>query len=169
MTSKPFATTPRRYINSIAIKWISAHWLMAALPLAAAVVWSLFDVRAIYVALILLFLVYPMALTLVWFDYAFSPGSIRAITEKEVTVTSSGLSISFLPKNEGLPPLKSQFIAWDDINSAEMTAKSVELILGKRLDERLVLPADCFSVSAWEFIIKKTNTKLPSTDIGLNV
>lgn len=164
MTSEIFSIPPRRYIRQLAVDWATRNWLILTLPAASALVWSIFDVRAVYVALILLFLVYPMTLTLVWFNYAFSPNCIRAITPKQATVSSEGISIEYQPTSDDRPPLKPCFIDWRDVLSAEMTARTIDLVLGKGIDDKLRLPVDSFSENAWNTIIKHVSDKLPSVD-----
>ncbi|MDE5555130.1 MAG: hypothetical protein K2J10_08120 [Muribaculaceae bacterium] len=164
MTSQPFTIPSRNYINRLAFTWLANRWWLLALPLVAVSVWALFDIRAVYVGLVIIFLLYPMALTLVWFDYAMSPQSIRAITPKQVTVTKDGLKIDFLPKNEDCRPLPSVFLPWCEVQSAELSSNTLSLVLGTRLDDRLTLPSDAFSQDAWELINAKIADKLPSPE-----
>lgn len=164
MTSQPFAISSRNYINRLAFAWLANRWWLFASPLVAVFVWALFDIRAVYVGLVIIFLLYPMSLTLVWFDYALSPQSIRAITTKLVTVEPVGLRIDFLPKNEDCKPLPSVFISWDEIRAAELSSDAMTLILGSRLDDRLILPADAFSQEAWRVINTNIADKLPSPE-----
>lgn len=165
MTSQPFAIPSRNYINRLAFTWLANRWWLLAAPLVAVSVWALFDLRAIYVGLVIIFLLYPMSLTLVWFDYALSPQSIRAITTKQVTVKAVGLSIDFIPKNVDSKTLPSVFISWNEIRAAELSADALTLILGQRLDDRLTLPREAFSSDAWDLINAKVADKLPSQEI----
>ena len=143
MTSEPFATPSRRYLNRLAAEWLARHWLMLALPIAAVLLWSAFDLRALYVLLIIIFLLYPMGLTLVWFNYAMSPGSIRAITPKRLTLLSSGVRITYPPKDieaDPRPVFPDEELAWESISDAELSSDSITLITGTRLDDRLDIP-----------------------------
>ena len=118
MTSNPFKSIPQRYIHKLATEWVARHWLVLIAPITAAIIWAIMDVRAIYVVLILVFIVYPLAITFVWFNYALSPRSIKAITEKQVTVVDEGLKIDYLPAREDAPAIRSDFIAWRDVNQS---------------------------------------------------
>ncbi|MDE6369726.1 MAG: hypothetical protein K2K94_10875 [Muribaculaceae bacterium] len=164
MTSQPFAIPSRSYINRLAFTWLANRWWLLAMPLVAVSVWALFDIRAIYVGLVIIFLLYPMSLTLVWFDYALSPQSIRAITTKQVTVEAGGLKLDFFPKNDDCKPLPSVFITWNEIRAAELSSNALTLVLGQRLDDRLTLPCDVFSPEAWILINTKIADKLPSPE-----
>lgn len=157
MTSSPIAIPARSYINRLALKWLTHRWWLLAVPLAAAALWTLFDIRALFAVLALVFLLYPMSLTLVWFDYALSPQSMRTISSKLITVTDSGLRLDFIAKDEDSKPLPATFVRWDEILDADFGADSVTLILGKRLDDILYLPRKSFSDRAWQVILNKTS------------
>lgn len=165
MTSNPFKSIPQRYIHKLATEWVARHWLVLIAPITAAIIWAIMDVKAIYVVLILVFIVYPLAITFVWFNYALSPRSIKAITEKQVTVVDEGLKIDYLPAREDAPAIRSDFIAWRDVLSAEFTPDSIDLILGSKLDDRINLPVDSFSDAAWSVIMKNVSSALPQTDM----
>lgn len=164
MTSKTFAIPTRDYINKLAFSWLAGRWWLFVIPLAAVMVWALFDIRAVYVALVIVFLLYPMSLTLVWFNYALSPQSLRAISPKQVTVSADGLKIDFLPKHEDCKPLPSTVISWSEIHSVELSSGGMTLILGSRLDDRLYLPSDAFSSQAWDLMTDHLADRLPSPD-----
>ena len=69
MTSETFALTPQSYLNRLAGDWLSRNWLLLSLPFLATLLWAMFDERAFYVALIMIFLLYPMGLTIVLVSY----------------------------------------------------------------------------------------------------
>lgn len=148
MTSQPFAISSRQYLNSLAAEWLSRHWLLLAFPIAAVLFWAAFDIRALYVLLIVIFLLYPMGLTLVWFNYALSPRSIRAITPKCLSLNVSGIRLTYPPKDiekDSRPAFPPEDIAFENISAAYSSSSSVTLIIGKRLDERLLIPFDALS------------------------
>lgn len=134
-------------------------------PLIAVAIWSAFDPRAIFVGVAVIFIIYPMAMTIVWFNYAMSPYSIRAISKKTVSVSEKGLTIEYIPLSDGHQPLPGETICWDAVLAAELTGDSLHLVLGHKMDQKMVLPAEAFSDQAWSFIIKHIADKLPSYDI----
>lgn len=158
-TSDVFRCAPRDYMRSLAIAWLSVRWPWFAVPLLAAVVWSFFDLRAVYVCLIMIFIVYPMALSFVWFNYAFSEQSRRAVSPKTVTCSKQGLRIDYKPIAEGLSPLPAQTLDWASVRSVETSSRGTTLVIGSRLDDRLSIPADAFDAESWQFF----NSLLPSS------
>lgn len=163
--SAVFRSEPLAYIHALAVAWLGRRWLLLACPLAAVAVWAAFDVRAVYVGLIMLFIIYPMALSLVWFNYAFSLQSRRAVADKTVTISDSGLSVCFLPSAADAPALSPWHIAWTQIISASQSSRHVTLVTGQRLDDRLDIPSDALSDNAWRLLF----ARLPQNNGGLDV
>lgn len=165
MTSQPFAIQSKAYLNRLAVLWLSDRWMWLVLPVIAVIAWALFDIRAIYVGLILIFLLYPMALTLVWFDYALSPQSMRAVTPKRLTVSDRGLHFEFLPKSEDQQPLEPVSYSWDDIISAEISSKSIFIVIGPRLDDRIEIPFDVLTERQSSLLTDRLADKMPSASL----
>lgn len=165
MTSQPFAIQSKAYLNRLAVLWLSDRWMWLVLPVIAVIAWALFDIRAIYVGLILIFLLYPMALTLVWFDYALSPQSIRAVTSKRLTVSDQGLRFEFLPKSEDQRPLEPVSYSWDDIISAEISSKSIFIVVGPRLDDRIEIPFEVLTDRQSSLLTDRLTDKMPSASL----
>lgn len=159
-TSAIFRSEPRSYMRGLALAWLSGHWAWFAIPLAAVAVWCVYDVRAVYVGLILIFILFPMALSFVWFNYAFSLQSRRAISPKTVSFTEQGFEVRYVAIAEGVEPLTPQTVGWGDIRSVEQGPKRLVLKLGDRLDDRLEIPNDAFENEVWTEFLKF----LPQTD-----
>lgn len=146
MISEPFALAPRTYLNKLAGEWLSRNWLLLSAPFVAVLIWTMFDIRAVYVALILIFLLYPMGLTLVWFNYALSPQSIKTISNKRMSISDEGVSITYLPKNEEkTSSLRGEFFSWQEISGYEISSKHIIIKTGDRLDNRIIIPFDAIS------------------------
>lgn len=165
MTSEPFAIPSKAYLNRLAVLWLSDRWMWLVLPVIAVITWAIFDARAIYVGLIVIFLLYPIALTLVLCDYAPSLQSIRAITSKRMTVSDHGLLFEFLPKTEDQRPLDPVSYTWDDIISAEISAKSVFIVIGSRLDDRIEIPFEVLTERQSSLLTDRLSDKLPSASL----
>ncbi|MDE5566809.1 MAG: hypothetical protein K2J12_00055 [Muribaculaceae bacterium] len=165
MTSEPFATSSRQYLHQLAAEWLSRHWLSLTLPLAAVLVWAAFDTRALYVLLIVIFLLYPMGLTLVWFNYALSPRSLRAITPKRLTLLEAGIQLAYSPKDietDPRPAFRSEDFPWESISAAEVSAASITLIIGPRLDDRLNIPLSALDEEMQKELLKIIDRKFPA-------
>lgn len=145
-----FRSEPQTYMRRMALLWLSRCWLFMLIPFIAVAVWSVYDVRALIVGLMMLFIVYPMALSVVWFNYSLSPQSRRAVAGKVLVFGDGGMDLTFLPAEEGAPALQPQHIGWSDVVSVSRTARSVELRLGSRLDDFLEIPAEAFPEATWQ-------------------
>ena len=158
--SAVFRSEPRSYMRSLAFAWLAKRWAWFVIPLLAVIIWSFYDLRAVYVGLMLVFILFPMAMSFVWFNYAFSPQSRMAISPKTVECSEDGLSVEYLPIAEGVEPLQPQSIKWNKVKSVERGSGRIVLHLGDRLDDRLEIPVNAFEVEAWAEI----NRFLPEND-----
>lgn len=147
-----FRSEPRRYMRGLAWSWLAARWWIIAAPLAAVAVWASYDIRAVYVGLILLFIAFPMALTLVWFDYAFSPATRRSVMSKRLIADERGVTIRYPDDAEEKVVRPDEFMTWDKFINYADNGRSVILIFGTRLDERIEIPADAFETDEWKII-----------------
>ena len=166
MISEPFAIAPRTYLNKLAGEWLSRHWLLLAAPFVAVLVWTMFDIRALYVALILIFLLYPMGLTLVWFNYALSPQRIKTISHKRMSLSDDGVSISYLPKNEEeTSPLRYECFTWQEISGYEITSKHIIIKTGRSLDDRIIIPFEAMDDEFRATLNSKLEKLFPSDNL----
>lgn len=149
-----FRSEPRRYMRGLAWSWLAARWWIIVAPVAAVAVWACYDFRAVYVGLILLFIAFPMALTLVWFDYALSPATRRSVLTKRLMADEFGLTICY-PDDDGESAVRpDEFMPWDKFSDYTDNGKTFMLIYGSRLDEHLEIPIDVFDDDDWK-ILKK--------------
>lgn len=153
--SAVFRSEPRIYMRRLALAWIGKKIIWFAVPIIAVVVWSCFDTRAVYVGLMMLFFVYPMAISLVWFNYSFSLQSRRAISPKRAHITDDGLWIEYLPTEEYVNPMSGNLIGWHEIKAYEQHIDRTILIIGPRLDDRLEIPAVAFDRGQWDYLFGK--------------
>lgn len=141
-------------MRGLAWSWLAARWWIIAAPLAAVAVWGCYDIRAVYVGLILLFIAFPMALTLVWFDYALSPATRRSVLQKRIVADDCGLTITYPGEDEETFVRPDEKMEWGTFNTFTDNGRTVFLVYGPRLDERLEIPVDAFDADEW-IIIKK--------------
>lgn len=129
---------PHAVMREVAIRWFGKYWLLAALPILAVAIWSFSDIRAIYVGVILLFLVYPMVLTIVWFHYAFSPNMIDCITAQQLLLDDS-ITIDYIA-DENRPVRRNQLIIKrDEIVAIKLRRQYVVVIYGLSPDKLILI------------------------------
>jgi hypothetical protein len=94
------------------------------------------DVRFVIVALMVLFIVLPMILSLLYFYYGFSPEARWSIMEKQAEVTPDGISLTFTDER-----MKKHAIPWDDVRYIIEKDDVVMLMLKGRRYTCLMFPA----------------------------
>lgn len=131
------------------------------MPLAAFAFWALYDLRAMYVCLIMIFLIFPLLMSFVWFNYAFSPSVLKGVATKEISITDSGLSVAFLDDGVRRLMFEDIFIKREDILALEFKKTHVSVVYGQRLDQRLIIPdevlAESFKAQLSELLPKNNN------------
>ncbi len=83
--TSPFVTTSGDYLSTLMKLWIPKYGWTVALPLlVCAVIGATIDVRFLFIALMLLFIVVPMLMSFLYTYYMLTPEARRAVTRKEV-------------------------------------------------------------------------------------
>ena len=139
MTTGTFCISPQQYMRELALAWIGRHWYLPVLPLAAVVIWAFYDMRAVYVGLILVFLIFPMAMSMVWFNYAFSPAALKAVAPKRLTLTDDAIHVVYADDEERRMAFEPEIIKRRDVRSVEFHSGCVTVIYGPGLDCRLIV------------------------------
>lgn len=115
------------------------------MPLLAIAVWSFYDLRALYVGLIVLFLIYPAALSFVWFNYAFSPKSIKAIRPKRVIIEGNKLVANYFDDSDALVACAHDYILADSVIAVSQDSEYVTLTVGRKIDDIFMIPINYFT------------------------
>jgi len=94
-------------------------WWLVLPPVACLVAGLLLhDIRWVLVALIVSFLILPMAMIFVYFNYALSPKVARGILPRHFII-DKGKSVTIVydewPEKEDYNPPNDEVIAWDDV------------------------------------------------------
>ena len=170
MTSETFALTPQSYLNRLAGDWLSRNWLLLSLPFLATLLWAMFDERAFYVALIMIFLLYPMGLTIVLVNYGPSEQSVKTIWPKQMTLSDDKLSIFYLPKidnedDSDVRILPCENYSWQDITGYETTSRFIILKTGRRLDDRIIIPFEAMSDEFKKTLFRKLENLFPQVNL----
>lgn len=159
-TSQVFKINPQTYFNRLGLEWLGRHWAIIVLPLVAVGLWGCFDSRALYVVLMLMFLVYPMCLTIVWFDYALSTSTAKTLATKQITFDAEGFSIEYLPSFEGdCRHLDSDRIIWKNLIDISASSQFVTIVLGPRIDERILIPLDSLDDEAKKYVFAEIDSR----------
>jgi hypothetical protein len=121
--------------------FLADNWLWMVLPVAVCGMLAIFiDVRFIIVAMMILFVILPMLLSLLYFYYGLSPEARWSIMEKTATVDDSGITLDFADER-----MKKHVILREDVhNIIEKNDALIIMLRGKRYTS-LMIPASAIN------------------------
>lgn len=142
MTTPSFTISASAYMREMASLWLGRLWPVPVALLVAVAVWSFYDLRAVYVGLIMIFLIYPMAMSFVWFHYAFSPAALQAVAPKHLMIGAECIKVEFDSNGEREPQYDAMALGAGDIRSVEVGKKHYAIVYGTSPECRILIPTD---------------------------
>ena len=137
MHFEPFAISSAIYTKLVFRGYFARYWWLYTLPLSILIILTFYNINFLYTILILCFIVYPMALIMVYFWYLLT-GEIRwSILEKEMAISDSGIMLTFEDFTKELP--------WDEFSGFSTTGKYLLLKFKIRRFTYFVIPFDVFA------------------------
>lgn len=131
------SVTAGAYMRHLCYTFLADNWLWMVLPVAVCGVLAYWiDVRFVIVALMVLFVVMPMILTLLYFYYGLSPEARWSIMEKTATLGNEDLTLQFTDER-----MKTHAIRWDDVSHIIEKEDVVMLMLKGRRYRCFMFPA----------------------------
>lgn len=122
MITEPFTTTSGDYMKVLLALWLPRYgWcLPVLLAIFTGIGIALGDVRYLIIALMILFVVCPMVMSMFYIYYMLTPEARRAVLRKQVEIAENDrLTLTYLPVDEDddrrLPP--SETIPWSEIKT----------------------------------------------------
>ena len=115
--------------------FLADNWLWMVLPVAVCGMLAYFiDVRFIIVAMMILFVILPMLLSLLYFYYGLSPEARWSIMEKTTTIDDSGITLDFADER-----MKKHVIPREDVlNIIEKDDTLIIMLRGKRYTSLMI-------------------------------
>ncbi len=137
ITTEPCRVDAGTYMRHLCAMFVADKWLWMVAPVAVCGMLAIgLDVRFIIVALMVLFVVLPMILSLLYFYYGFSPEARWSIMEKTVTIGQQGITLDFTDTR-----MKKHVIPWDNVLHIIEKDDAWLLMLAGRQYTCLMLPA----------------------------
>lgn len=157
MHFEPFAISSDIYTKLVFRGYFARYWWLYALPLSILIILTFYNINFLYTILILCFIVYPMALIMVYFWYLLT-GEIRwSILEKEMTISDYGIMLTFEDFTKELQ--------WDEFSGFSTTGKYLLLKFKVRCFTYFVIPFDVFADKEQ---LRQFVKMLNSHNIGIN-
>lgn len=149
VTTAPFLTTSGDYFSVLLSAWLPRYGWILALPIIAFAVigYILQDERWMLVALMLLFIVMPMAMSFLYTYYMLTPEARRSVLRKRVVI---------VPGNY----LRLEYLPDDDKSSGENALHEQDLASSgtKNPENRTTFVAHVPETIPWEQIVKIKST-----------
>ena len=95
MHFEPFSISSATYTQLVFRGYFARYWWLYVLPLIILTVLTFYNINFLYTILMLCFIVFPMALIMVYFWYLLTEEIRWSILEKEMTVNNSGIMLTF--------------------------------------------------------------------------
>ena len=135
MTIENCSVTSSCYMKHLCSMFLADNWLWMVLPVAVCGMLAYFiDVRFIIVAMMILFVILPMLLSLLYFYYGLSPEARWSIMEKTTTFDDSGITLDFADER-----MKKHVIPREDVlNIIEKDDTLIIMLRGKRYTSLMI-------------------------------
>lgn len=148
-----------RYIRLVAgmifRRWA---WVIVA-PFVAAAVLSFYDLRFLFVTLMLLFVVTPLLLMFIYIYYGLTPEARFSILPKTLSINQQRIIAEFEPLGEDYPTPPPVKLDLKRVSSVEYRKDCYALIVDRRRFRPVVIPYSAFSdkeqISEFSSILNK--------------
>lgn len=144
-TTEEFRTTPSEYLRHALKKRLLSAMTIAAIPLLASIIASLYDIRWLFVALIILFLLLPTAIMIIYLSELLTPEARQALAPKTVRFEiGKAISITDLPISEESTVQPPKHIPWSELTGIALTDRKL-VITAPNLSYPLLIPLGAIS------------------------
>lgn len=92
-----YSISANKYIKSVLLMVLSRWWWVPVLLVLLSLILSTVNISFIYVALILIFIIFPTALMFIYFHQSTTQESRIAILKKTISIGNNGILIKFAP------------------------------------------------------------------------
>lgn len=130
------------YMKVLFPAYLSDKWYVFVLLLAPFVALTFVNVNFIYVALMVLFFIFPMMLSFVYFFYAFSEECVDSIRRCRVTLDDNGMRRTFLDDEDA--PKAEKHYGWNEFGGFVADSRQLRLLAKGRKYRYQLVPFEAF-------------------------
>ena len=134
ISTKIFTIKPAVLIGKIRNRWLRRWCFLIILCFAVTGVAALFDIRFLFVLLIELFILLPLAMLNVWLKYALKTNVTQAVIPHTVSLDDNNLIITYHKTDTYSPKNTQRTIKLSDIIHLEVTDTYLCIVYGKSPD-----------------------------------
>lgn len=147
ISTDEFTVAPSATAARLARLWLWRRRFFLALPVAALAIAGMADWRFLVVALMVVFIIWPMALGFVWMNAALAPDAVRASQPHRMEFTADGIRTVYTPR-DGYPPVAPQSVAWSDVKSITDDGRTVAIEM--RDGRNISVPVSLLTAAQWQ-------------------
>ena len=136
MKTLEFKTPSGDYVKLVFTSFLKKYWWCFVLPLLATIALMQININFVFVALTLVFIVYPMALSFVYFAYCIVKEIRWTILPKTMVSSEQGLHLSL--ENS------THTIKWNELSGYKIRRRFIALELKPRRFTYLIVPYEAF-------------------------
>ena len=140
---KDFSVSNSKYCYLLMREYFLVNWWIYCIPLIACILAGLFDFRFILVALMIMFILIPMALYFVYVTYGLLPENRYSIMKKNAIVNEKGIELH-LSEEYVKNTNKHIFISWTTIEKIKITNHFMLIFFKTGKFRFLVVPTESF-------------------------
>lgn len=147
MKTLEFKTPSGEYVKLVFTSFLKKYWWGLVLPLLATIALMQINMNFVFVALTLIFIVYPMAMSFVYFAYCIVKEIRCTILPKTMETNEKGLILTF--------DNFAHTIEWEELNGYKVKQRYIALDIKPRKFTYLIVPYDAFENkdSLREFVV----------------
>lgn len=147
ISTDEFTVAPSATAARLARLWLWRRRFFLALPVAALAIAGMADWRFLVVALMVVFIIWPMALGFVWMNAALAPDAVRASQPHRMEFTDDGIRTVYTPR-DGYPPVAPQSVVWSDVKSLSDDGRNV--VIEMHDGRGISVPASLLTAAQWQ-------------------
>ena len=147
ISTDEFTVAPSATAARLARLWLWRRRFFLVLPVAALAIAGMADWRFLVVALMVVFIIWPMALGFVWMNAALAPDAVRASQPHRMEFTDDGIRTVYTPR-DGYPPVAPQSVAWSDVKNITDDGRTVAIEMHDGRD--ISVPASLLTAAQWQ-------------------
>ncbi len=149
--SNDFSLTPSAYLRQMSVRLFFSYWWLALIPAVVIAGGLLLDWRWAVVGLMLLFIIFPMVVTMTLLRYGMAPGMVARMLVTGAELTDDALILYNVDGEEKLR------IAASKVRSASLHGSFLIIDFGRAPDAIVIIPREAFSDDQVAAIIDRFN------------
>ncbi|MBR3950515.1 MAG: YcxB family protein [Bacteroidaceae bacterium] len=122
-TTQPFRIPSSQYFSIILRRWLTRWLSIAILLFIALIAATCFDIRYGIILLMFIFIIIPLILFFLYYNYALRPEAFYSVVEKSLIIHSLGIDCIYNEKHHNI-------LSWKNVQRIERDNKAFYIFTG---------------------------------------